>query len=161
MMLSFKQFITEEVNRHMEHLEDSILNHGVDGTRSAINFLRSIRDMLAGNTTKNVNVTVKWDGCVHEDTTLITNLGEMTIREIYEVEHLWDTILIKGFDFDTNGVVMTPLLGASAEEGSKEWVEVITEDGSLLLTEDHEVHTSNRGWVKANELSEDDDITEL
>lgn len=160
-MLSFKQFITEEVNRHMEHLEDSILNHGVDGTRSAINFLRSIRDMLAGNTTKNVNVTVKWDGCVHEDTTLITNLGEMTIREIYEVEHLWDTILIKGFDFDTNGVVMTPLLGASAEEGSKEWVEVITEDGSLLLTEDHEVHTSNRGWVKANELSEDDDITEL
>lgn len=160
-MLKFDQFLTESKNTHMEHLEDNILNAGVEGARQSINYLRSLRDMLAGNSAKSVNVTIKWDGCVHEDTTLITNLGEMTIREIYEVEHLWDTILVKGFDFDTNSVVMTPLLGASAEEGSKEWVEVITENGSILLTEDHEVHTSNRGWVKANELSEDDDITEL
>jgi len=61
-MLSFKTFITEEKNTHMEHLEDSILNFGVDGTRSAINFLRSLRDMLAGSSKKSVNVTVKWDG---------------------------------------------------------------------------------------------------
>jgi hypothetical protein len=38
------------------------LNLGVNGTRSAINFLRSLRDMLAGNSKTNVNVTVKWDG---------------------------------------------------------------------------------------------------
>ena len=29
------------------------------------------------------------------------------------------------------------------------------------MTEDHEVHTSNRGWVKAGELTEEDDVTEL
>ena len=34
----------------------------MDGTRAAINFLRSLRDMLAGNAKKSVNVTVKWDG---------------------------------------------------------------------------------------------------
>jgi hypothetical protein len=61
-MLSFKQFITEEKNLHLTHLEDSILDLGVDGTRSAINFLRSLRDMLAGRSKKSVNVTVKWDG---------------------------------------------------------------------------------------------------
>ena len=61
-MITFKEFITEEKNVHMEHLEDSILNLGVDGTRSAINFLRSLRDMLSGHTKKSVNVTVKWDG---------------------------------------------------------------------------------------------------
>ena len=61
-MHTFKQFITENKNTHMEHLEDSILNHGVNGTRDAINFLRSLRDMLAGSAKSKVNVSVKWDG---------------------------------------------------------------------------------------------------
>lgn len=61
-MLSFKEYLTEDKNVHMEHLEDSILNLGVNGTRSAINFLRSLRDMLAGNAKSKVNVTVKFDG---------------------------------------------------------------------------------------------------
>lgn len=62
MMLSFREYLVEDKNVHMEHLEDSILNLGVDGTRSAINFLRSLRDMLAGRADRGVNVTVKWDG---------------------------------------------------------------------------------------------------
>jgi hypothetical protein len=61
-MLTFKEYLVEDKNVHMEHLEDSILNLGVDGTRSAINFLRSLRDMLAGSSKSQVNVTVKWDG---------------------------------------------------------------------------------------------------
>ena len=61
-MLSFQQFITEERNLHMLHLTDAIVDGGVEGTRQAINFLRSLRDMLAGNTKAPVNVTVKWDG---------------------------------------------------------------------------------------------------
>ena len=39
-MHSFKQYITEEKNLHLEHIEDEVLNNGVDGTRQAINFLR-------------------------------------------------------------------------------------------------------------------------
>ena len=46
----------------MEHLEDEVLNHGVEGTRGAINFLQGLRDMLAGHGSSSVNVTVKWDG---------------------------------------------------------------------------------------------------
>jgi hypothetical protein len=61
-MLRFKQYLEESKNTHMEHLEDSILNGGVDGAREAINFLRQLRDMLAGDTKSPVNVTVKWDG---------------------------------------------------------------------------------------------------
>ena len=65
-MLTFKQYLIEVVkegkNLHLEHLEDEVLNHGVDGTRAAINFLQSLRDMLAGNVKKSVNVSVKWDG---------------------------------------------------------------------------------------------------
>ena len=62
MMHSFKGFLTEEKNLHLEHLEDEVLNNGVVGTRSAINYLQSLRDMLAGSSKSSVNVTVKWDG---------------------------------------------------------------------------------------------------
>ena len=65
MMLTFKQYLTEAKegkNLHLEHLEDEVLNNGINGTRGAINFLQSLRDMLAGSSKKSVNVTVKWDG---------------------------------------------------------------------------------------------------
>ena len=61
-MLTFDGFLTEAKNLHLEHLEDEVLNNGVMGTRGAINFLQSLRDMLAGNAKSSVNVTVKWDG---------------------------------------------------------------------------------------------------
>jgi len=61
-MFTFDSFLTEEKNLHLEHLEDEVLNSGIVGTRGAINFLQSLRDMLAGNAKSSVNVTVKWDG---------------------------------------------------------------------------------------------------
>jgi len=63
-MISFIE-LTEDKggkNLHLEHLEDEIINFGVDGGRAAINFLRSLRDMLAGGSRSSVNMTVKWDG---------------------------------------------------------------------------------------------------
>ena len=60
--MSFKQLLSEEKNTHMEHIEDLIFNEGVNGTRKAINFLRDIRDMLAGNSARKLSMTVKWDG---------------------------------------------------------------------------------------------------
>ena len=61
-MKSFNTFIIEDKNIHMEHLEDNVLNGGVDGTRQTINFLQAIRDMLVGHSKKSVDITVKWDG---------------------------------------------------------------------------------------------------
>lgn len=52
----------ENKNVHLEHIEDEVLNRGVAGTRDAINFLRALRDMLAGHSESKVNVTTKWDG---------------------------------------------------------------------------------------------------
>jgi hypothetical protein len=39
-----------------------VLNRGVSGARDAINFLQSLRNMLAGNSQTKINVTTKWDG---------------------------------------------------------------------------------------------------
>jgi hypothetical protein len=61
-MKKFNQYIIEAKNTHMEHIEDLIFNEGVNGTRKAINFLRDLRDMLAGHSKKSISRTVKWDG---------------------------------------------------------------------------------------------------
>ena len=63
-MISFIE-LTEDKggkNLHLEHLEDEIINYGIEGGRAAFNFLRSLRDMLAGANRSSVNMTVKWDG---------------------------------------------------------------------------------------------------
>jgi hypothetical protein len=63
-MISFIE-LTEDKggkNLHLEHLEDEIINYGIGGGRAAFNFLRSLRDMLAGANRSSVNMTVKWDG---------------------------------------------------------------------------------------------------
>ena len=46
----------------MEHVEDLVFNEGVAGARKAINFLRDLRDMLAGHSKTKITATVKWDG---------------------------------------------------------------------------------------------------
>ena len=59
-MENFAEYITEQKNTHMTHIEDKVLYGGVNGTRDAINALRSLRDMLSG--VDKGNVSVKWDG---------------------------------------------------------------------------------------------------
>jgi hypothetical protein len=63
--MNFAEYLTEGkegANLHLEHIEDEVLNRGVVGARSAINFLQSLRDMLAGQSQSKVNITTKWDG---------------------------------------------------------------------------------------------------
>ena len=61
-MKTFAEFLTEDTNTHLEHLEDDIIINGVAGGENALKFLESLRDMLAGNTSKKMSLTVKWDG---------------------------------------------------------------------------------------------------
>ena len=58
--MNFSDFITEQKNTHMTHIEDKVIYGGVKGTRDAIMALRSLRDMLGGDHAS--NVSVKWDG---------------------------------------------------------------------------------------------------
>lgn len=60
--MNFKQHIVEAKNTHMTHIEDMVIDGGVDGARGAIFALRDLRDMLAGHDNSSKQVTVKWDG---------------------------------------------------------------------------------------------------
>ena len=61
-MISFKETLNEDTNTHLEHLEDEIINGGVAGAKTALLFLKSLKDMLSGDSTSRLVVTVKWDG---------------------------------------------------------------------------------------------------
>ena len=63
-MIKFKQYLEEAAgkNLHMTHLEDAVIDGGVKGTRNVINYLRALRDMLSGNASAPMTITVKWDG---------------------------------------------------------------------------------------------------
>jgi hypothetical protein len=60
-MQGFQDYIVEDKNTHLEHLEDEIINNGSQGARTAIEFLKSIKDMLQGAEGAS-QISVKWDG---------------------------------------------------------------------------------------------------
>jgi hypothetical protein len=67
-MISFKQhYIIESPKTirntgHMTHIEDQVLYGGVQGAREALVALRSMRNMLAGNSPQSYDVAAKFDG---------------------------------------------------------------------------------------------------
>ena len=58
--MNFTDYITEQKNTHMTHIEDKVLYGGVNGTREAILALKSLRDTFAGQ--HDGKVSLKWDG---------------------------------------------------------------------------------------------------
>ena len=60
-MQKFQDYIVEDRNTHLEHLEDEIINNGTKGAKTAIEFLKSIKVMLQGGEGGS-SISVKWDG---------------------------------------------------------------------------------------------------
>ena len=61
-MKNLRTYITEAKNVHMEHLEDLVLNKGIEGAREIFKFMSELGRMLQGDSTSKVSATVKWDG---------------------------------------------------------------------------------------------------
>jgi hypothetical protein len=49
-------------NKHLEHIEDEILNDGISGGEAAIKILRYMGEFLSGKSGPSIKVTTKWDG---------------------------------------------------------------------------------------------------
>jgi len=54
--------LTESKNTHLEHVEDLVFNKGYAGAEEAVNYIDSLRHMLAEGTGTTTKLTVKWDG---------------------------------------------------------------------------------------------------
>ncbi len=49
-------------NTHLNHMEDNIFLGHIEGTREAVHFIRSFRDLLQGQSQRALQTSVKWDG---------------------------------------------------------------------------------------------------
>lgn len=151
----YKEYVAEGKLRDMNHLEDLVLDEGPAGLFRAIKLLHAFAEGDAHSQT-----TIKWDGCISGDSILVTDQGERIIADII---NCWKTEKIKvlAHNFETGKDEFVQINMAGKQNGTKEWVEITLKNGSIIkMTEDHEVYTTNRGWVRAGELTENDDIKE-
>ena len=141
-MISFKQLNEDKAgkNLHLEHLEDEIINNGVPGGRAAINFLRSLRDMLAGNARSSINMTVKWDGAPAIFAGIDPSDGKFFVakKSVFNVNpKLYKTA--KEIDDDLKGALVEKFKVALAEFSKLGIKSVI--QGDLMFTDDVESTT--------------------
>ena len=137
------------------HAEDLVFFEGSAGALRAVNNLTT----LAKNKD---TLSIKWDGCIHPDHLIQTNKGELRIETVIDRFNQHEEFLVLGHSFDSNNSILTEVTNAVKKYGLKAWVEIELENGDKIqLTEDHQVFTTNRGWVAAGNLTSEDDIKEL
>lgn len=98
---------------------------------------------------------VLMNGCFHRDTLIKTSAGDKKISEITTNDKVCSYNFIKQeYEYVSPlWIIPTP------HSTEKLKMRIDFEDGThVLCTEDHEFFTINRGWVKAKDLNEDDDI---
>lgn len=138
-----------EVKARIEHPEDLIWDAGSSGVQQALHIL----DVSARQPDQ---VTIKWDGCVHPDTVLLTSEGEMSIKDIIESNK---SLQVLTHNFDTQQDEYNNAQYPRINNNNKNWVKINLENGeSLILTEDHEVYVDGKGWIQAKHLSPQDEI---
>lgn len=142
-MFLFKNYLVEEAQRntHMEHVEDLVFNEGVEGTRKAINFLRNLRDMLAGNSSSKIVATVKWDGAPAVFAGIDPRDGKFFVAKkgVFNKEpKIYKTDA--EIDADTSGDLAAKLKVA-LKEFSKLGIKSGVYQGDLLFTDDLKTET--------------------
>jgi hypothetical protein len=140
--------------KHIDHLEENIINKGKQGVIEALNQIEaSIRYFVDESDFK---VGVKFDGCIHPDTLIVTEKGNRPIIDIINDD---TPTLVLGYDEETDRDVWVEAKLPRINNNDKKWIELELEDGtSLKCTEDHKIFTVNRGWVEASNLLLEDEL---
>jgi intein/homing endonuclease len=97
-----------------------------------------------------------WDGlvCIAEGQLVITKRGDIPIQEVESEDEVFS------YNEITKELEWKRVDNISSTERSN-MIEIKTEAGNTLyLTDDHPVYTTNRGWVPAGQLTEEDELLE-
>lgn len=93
--------------------------------------------------------------CLTGDTIVDTVNGGIKIKDLVNV----DNIQLYSYDTENNKTVIANAVNCRCTRENAEIIEIEFENGALIqCTADHLILTSNRGYVKADELTADDDV---
>lgn len=143
----------EAADPRIPYIEDFVFKSGLRGARQAVDIVKQAADNAREY------ITIKWDGCIHPDLKIRTNKGVFRIEEVIDRYLSGEDFKVVAHDLETGTDVSININHAVKEFGNKSWVEIELENGEILrMTADHEVFTTNRGWVQAQHLTDSDDI---
>lgn len=97
---------------------------------------------------------VKLHGCFSGD--MPVTMADGSLINIEDIEN-GDYIL--SYDIEKQEHVPKMVLNTWKSESEKRWIRLIFDNNSIInCTEDHKFYTSNRGWVEAKDLTENDEF---
>lgn len=153
-----------------------VLNNGIRDNILSMNVMPSMRSMMtAGAALEKDNICgyncsyiavdnikcfsealyILMNGCFHPDTEIRTKLGNKRISDMTPDDEVLNFNIETGEFVFTNPLWVIP----TPHSNGKDKLELEFEDGTIIkCTADHEFYTTNRGWVKAKDLADDDDI---
>lgn len=104
--------------------------------------------------------------CIVGSSEIITQThGKITIKEVVELFTKEKTIQVLAFNTHTEKVEWSPIEAAQLTRPNAELIEIEidTIHGVKVIrcTPDHPIYTKNRGYVRADELTEDDDLVNI
>lgn len=134
-------------------VEMDAANHsGVDTIRSIIS--QSDYHTLGGKSRKIYLI----DECFTEDTQVMTEIGLKSIKEVVETRYSGRVL---SYDAETQREVWKPVTDWFDIPDEREVLRLTFDNGvEITVTLNQDIYTTNRGWVKACELTEQDDICE-
>lgn len=134
------------VNKHSSHIEDLIFSRGKQGVEDAIQGLKYVVKTIGEQSVRG-SVSTKIDGCIDENTRVVTMRGPKMIKELTND----DFVMV--YDKASDSYRYCNNTQPRITGRSKKWVKIHTNNnGFLICTEDHKCLTGRRDWVEAQKM---------
>lgn len=126
-------------------------------THSGKDQIRKIVATIQFSTFSGTRRIYLFDECFAAETVLLTRAGFRTIQELVEEKYTGEVL---SYDTDTQEQVWKPVTDWF-DLGERDVVELVFDNGvELVVTTNQEFFTTNRGWVTAVELTDEDDVVD-
>lgn len=134
------------VNKHSSHIEDLIFSRGKQGVEDAIQGLKYVVKTIGEQSVRG-SVSTKIDGCIDENTRVVTMRGPKMIKELTNDD------FVKVYDKASDSYRYCNNTQPRITGRSKKWVKIHTNNnGFLICTEDHKCLSGCRDWVEAQKM---------
>lgn len=134
------------VNKHSSHIEDLIFSRGKQGVEDAIQGLKYVVKTIGEQSVRG-SVSTKIDGCIDENTRVVTMHGPKMIKELTNDD------FVKVYDKASDSYRYCNNTQPRITGRSKKWVKIHTNNnGFLICTEDHKCLSGRRDWVEAQKM---------
>lgn len=134
------------VNKHSSHIEDLIFSRGKQGVEDAIQGLKYVVKTIGEQSVRG-SVSTKIDGCIDENTRVVTMRGPKKIKELTNDD------FVKVYDKASDSYRYCNNTQPRITGRSKKWVKIYTNNnGFLICTEDHKCLSGRRDWVEAQKM---------